>query len=125
MKHKVLCLPHQKIFEVNEETPLLKALLEEDIYIKSSCGGHGSCSDCVVKIIEGKECVNRPSFAEKGLLGNVFFITRERLSCQTKITGNVTIDTSNHDKERDQAKFLQKSANLKKLRKRQREKGKR
>ena len=121
MKHKVLCLPHQKVLEVSEDTPLLQALLKEKIYIKSSCGGHASCSDCVVKIVEGKENINKPSFDEKNLLGNVFFITKERLSCQTKITGDITIDASGHDQERDREKFLQKSANLKKKRQKQRE----
>ena len=111
--HKVTCLPSQEALEVKEDTPLLTALLDKKIYIKSSCGGHASCSDCVIKIVEGKENINSLSFAEERLLGNVFFITKERLSCQTKITGDITIDVGNHDQKRDREKFLQKSANFK------------
>ncbi|MCY4524893.1 MAG: 2Fe-2S iron-sulfur cluster-binding protein [Halobacteriovoraceae bacterium] len=115
--HKITCLPSQKVLEVDEDTPLLKVLIDQKIYVKSSCGGHASCSDCVIKIVKGKECINRPSFAEERLLGNVFFITKERLACQTKVTGEVTIDLSNHDQKRDREKFLQKSSNLQKKKK--------
>jgi hypothetical protein len=38
------------------------------------------------------------TFEELRLLGNVFHITKERLSCQTKIKGDVTIDISAHEK---------------------------
>ena len=116
--HRVTCLPSQKVVEVKEETPLLLALQDQNIYIKSSCGGHASCSDCVIKIIEGKEHINTPSFAEQRILGNVFFITKERLSCQTKINGDITIDVGDHDQKRDQEQFLQKSSNFKKIKKR-------
>ena len=111
--HKVTCLPAKQIVEVDEETPLLTALVNRKIYIKSSCGGHASCSDCVIKIIVGKENINAPSFAEERLLGNVFFITKERLSCQTKISGDITIDVGGHDQNRDHEQFLQKSSNFK------------
>ena len=114
MKHKVTCLPGNNTMEIDEETPLLTALRERNVYVKSSCGGHASCSDCVIKIVEGENNINKPPFAEQSILGNVFFITKERLSCQTKITGPITIDVGAHDQDRDREKFLQKSANFKK-----------
>ena len=100
-KYKVTCLPSEKIIEVDGETPLLEALTDQGLYVKSSCGGHASCSDCAVKIVEGHTHINKPPFAEERLLGNVFFITKERLSCQVKISGDVTVDISAHDRERD------------------------
>lgn len=96
-RHKLTCRPGGKVIEVDEETPLLAAMTDQGIYVKSSCGGHGSCSDCIVKIVEGQGNINKPSFAEERLLGNVFFITKERLACQTKVTGDVIVDTSAHN----------------------------
>jgi len=45
-------------------------------------------------------------------LGNVFHITRQRLSCQTYISGDVTLDVSHHDKERDEAKMQNKTRKM-------------
>ena len=68
----------------------------QGVLIKSACGGVAQCRRCVVKIISGEEKLNRVEFEERQLLGNVFYITRERLSCQLKCHGNITIDISDH-----------------------------
>lgn len=101
-KHEIIVLPYDKKIEVDESETLLEALRNNDLYVKSSCGGHASCSDCIVKIVNGEDSISTPSFEELSLLGNVFHITKERLSCQTKITGPITIDITSHDKAKDQ-----------------------
>jgi hypothetical protein len=68
--------------------------------IKSSCGGMASCGDCVVKIVSGEQFASSPTFAELKLLGNVFHITKERLSCQVKCQGDVTLDLSAHQEQK-------------------------
>lgn len=98
--HKVTLRPTGQVVEVDSDKTLLDSLKDLGLYISSSCGGHASCSDCIVKIIDGEDYVNTPPFPEVQLMGNVFHITKERLSCQTYITGDVTIDISNHDKSR-------------------------
>jgi len=108
-KYKVTIFPQSKIVEVEEDRPLLFELKKEGIYIKSSCGGVASCSDCIIKIRMGAENLNPPSFEESKLLGNVFHLTKERLSCQTKIHGDIEIDISNHDLSTDQNKLKKKS----------------
>jgi hypothetical protein len=45
------------------------------------------------------------TFEELRLLGNVFHITKERLSCQTKLLGDVTLDISAHDKNTSTGKI--------------------
>ena len=40
--------PSGKKLDLGTDKSLLEALVEEGIYIKSSCGGHASCSDCIV-----------------------------------------------------------------------------
>ena len=110
--NKVKIKASGEVFEIDENTSLLEALRQKELYVKSSCGGNGSCSDCIVKIVEGADNLNDPSFAEKQLLGNVFHITKERLSCQTKITGDITIDLSQHSKGADESKRKTKTANM-------------
>lgn len=96
---KVNVLPDNAVYDVKEGQNLLKVLLEQKVRIRSSCGGHGSCSDCVIKITSGKEHLSEITFEEKQLLGNVFFITKERLACQTKISGDIEIDISAHKED--------------------------
>ncbi len=107
-QHEVT-LSNGEVLKVDEETSLLQALREAGIYVKSSCGGVASCSDCLIKITEGADNINSPSFEETQLIGNVFHITKERLSCQTKVTGPVSVDISNHDPKADAKKTLEKN----------------
>ena len=102
--------PSGQTFKVDADTDILNLLRDHDIYIKSSCGGHASCSDCIVKVLEGKENINDPSFEEKKLLGNVFHITKERMACQMKVTGPVKIDISAHDRSADPNRLRNKGA---------------
>ena len=109
MKHKVTLKPSGDIVEIEEGKNLLSALREQDIYVKSSCGGVASCSDCIVKIVSGEDHLTPPPFSELKLLGNVFHITKERLACQTCVTGDVTIDITKHNKASDEEKLRSKT----------------
>jgi len=88
--------PLDKIIKVDSSKSLLEALKEEEVHIKSSCGGFASCSDCIIKVNFGIKNLSGPTFEEKQLLGNVSFITKERLSCQSYVKGNIEIDISKH-----------------------------
>lgn len=110
-------MPSKESFEysagIGSAAPtLLEVLKNNGHYIKSSCGGHASCSDCIVKIQSGEDQITEPTFEEINLLGNVFHITKERLSCQTKCFGDVTVDISMHNKMNDQEQLRQKTANV-------------
>lgn len=110
MSFNVTLSPSEKVIKVDEQTNLLEALRNVGIYIKSSCGGHASCSDCIVKIAEGTDNVAEPTFEEVQLLGNVFHITKERLACQTLCTGDITLDLSHHDESVDKEKLRSKTS---------------
>lgn len=112
--HKVTLKPSGTVVEIEEGKNLLEALRAADTYIKSSCGGHATCTDCIIKIVSGEDNITPPPFEELKLLGNVFHITKERLACQTCITGNVTIDISKHDKATDEARLQNKTSNYSK-----------
>jgi len=111
---KIKVAPENLEFEIDEDTDILSFLRSNDCYVKSSCGGHASCGDCVIKILTGDENLSKAPFEETKLLGNVFHITKERLSCQTKITGDVVIDISSHCKNADEERLLNKTRAMKK-----------
>jgi ferredoxin len=96
--YKVTLWPSGEVLELNGEDTLLTQLKKAGKKIKSSCGGCATCSDCTIVVKSGEMNLSPQTFEELRLLGNVFHITKERLSCQTKITGDVTLDISAHDK---------------------------
>lgn len=112
--HKVTLRPSGNIVEIEEGKNLLEALRSNDVYIKSTCGGVATCSDCIIKIVSGEDYITPPPFEELKLLGNVFHITRERLACQVKLLGDVTIDISKHDKAKDEDRLKNKTSNFSK-----------
>jgi ferredoxin len=59
--------------------------------IDTSCVGKGTCGLCRVKIVAGAEHTNAFTDEERKHLGNVYHITKIRLACRTKPTGDVTI----------------------------------
>jgi ferredoxin len=62
------------------------------IVIQQTCGGVPSCTDCKVVVKEGVEGGFEPAAGpELRLMGNVYFITHERLSCQAKVVGASTV----------------------------------
>ncbi|MGK0367773.1 MAG: ferredoxin [Thermoproteota archaeon] len=82
----------QADFNANSHENLLQCLQEvrpDKPIIKHSCGGFGVCGDCKFKVHSGADLLSPMSIAEKKLLGNVFFITKERLACQCSPTGDI------------------------------------
>ena len=90
MPSKIKILNNDIILEVKEGETLLECLRKNKVNIRSSCGGHATCSDCVIKIADGENRLTKTNFDEKKLLGNVYFITKERLACQTKFLSNTS-----------------------------------
>jgi len=102
--YKCTLWPSGEILDLNSEENLLVQLKKAGKNIKSSCGGCATCSDCMIIVKSGETNLSPQTFEELRLLGNVFHITKERLSCQTKLTGDVTIDISAHEKSATSAK---------------------
>ena len=61
--------------------------------IETACVGKATCGLCRVKIISGAEHLNAFNEDEEKHLGNVYFLTKVRLSCQTRPSGgDVTVE---------------------------------
>lgn len=89
---KIMFQPSGVSIDVQDGTSILDASFQAQVKIPTTCGGKASCRLCIVKILEGDKFISQMGFSEQNLLGNVFFITKERLSCQTKVFGDVVVE---------------------------------
>ena len=80
-------LPFDVTVEVKAGTTILDAAIEAGLPLKTSCGGKGTCGDCVVKVING-EYETAPSAALSAELARENYV----LACLTKVTGDLTAD---------------------------------
>jgi len=60
--------------------------------IETSCVGKGTCGLCRVRILAGAEHLPAFTDEERKHLGNVYHITKVRLSCRCKVTGDVVVE---------------------------------
>ena len=93
---KIIITPGNHEIANDENLSLRDNLIKAGHKVKSPCGGCASCGQCVVVVAAGESNLTEISFEEKQILGNVFHITKERLSCQTRAFGDVTVDISTH-----------------------------
>ncbi|MGE4267843.1 MAG: NADH:ubiquinone reductase (Na(+)-transporting) subunit F [Deferribacterales bacterium] len=80
---------HKKDFQVNSGGKLLNALADNGIFVSSACGGGGACGQCRVTIVEGVGAI-LPT--EKTHINRRQEKEGVRLSCQTAVKQNMTIE---------------------------------
>lgn len=81
-------------FEVESGTILMRSLLDNKVPVASSCNGDGVCSKCRIQIIKGLENLSLPNETEL-FLRDKFNLTKDvRISCQTLVLGDITVDTT-------------------------------
>jgi len=84
MNITVDCADGESVFEVGRR---------HGIAIDTACVGKATCGRCRVKIVAGQEHLPPFSDIERGHLGNVYFLTKIRLSCQSVVRGgDVTVE---------------------------------
>lgn len=91
---KISFVKNKPTIEVATGSNLMTALLEAGVPVASSCNGDGVCAKCKIKIIEGLENLSPENETEKFLKNKESFDKSVRISCQTKVLGNITIDTN-------------------------------
>ncbi len=74
----VECSAGETVFEVGWRA---------EIEIETACVGGGVCGLCRVRIVSGEEHLAPFSETEQKHLGNVYFLTKVRLSCQAVVNG--------------------------------------
>jgi ferredoxin len=94
VKIRFLCEVDGREAEVSAEPgeTLVQAAYRAKVVIQQTCGGSPSCTDCKVIVKEGIELGLEPALGpELRLMGNVYFITKERLACQSIIKNDVCV----------------------------------
>jgi ferredoxin, 2Fe-2S len=84
--------PEPRIVDVPVGTTLFEAGAKLTAGIDTACVGKGTCGLCRVKILAGAEHLNPFTDEERKHLGNVYHITKVRLSCRSILQGDVTIE---------------------------------
>lgn len=74
-----------------EGETVFAAARRQSVPLPTACVGRGTCGLCRVKVLAGEANLPPVSEVEKRHLGNTYFITKLRLSCQLKVTGDVTL----------------------------------
>lgn len=72
-------------------TTILQAAIDHNINLDSFCGGTCSCSTCRVEILSGGKNLSKRKPDEQAVLGPERCKNGDRLSCQTKIQGDVIV----------------------------------
>lgn len=71
---------------------VLEALIGAGIFLRTDCGGKGSCGKCRVKIAAGiTENIAAPDESEIKILGQSDLSDGLRLACKLKISGDITL----------------------------------
>ena len=84
------CLPGDSLFDAGAKVTA---------GIDTACVGKGTCGLCRVKILAGAEHLNPFTDEERKHLGNVYHLTKVRLACRSKLSGDVTIQVVHKKKK--------------------------
>ncbi len=87
---KITFLPDEKHVFVIGNTSVYEAANRAGILLSAPCGGEGRCGKCRVRVLKGS--VSKPSARESSALSPGDIKAGIRLSCQTSITGECSIE---------------------------------
>ena len=71
---------------------VFELLHQDKASVDTACVGKGTCGLCRIKILSGEDNLNPIGPLDEKHLGNVYFLTKIRLACQSMIQGDVTIE---------------------------------
>lgn len=86
--------PGRNPIQVSFGDNLMKALLAASVPVASSCHGDGVCAKCRIQIVDGMSSLSSPNETEVFLKEKFSMPTQMRISCQTQVQGDITIDAS-------------------------------
>ena len=88
----VLFKPSGVSVEVRDGTTVFAAAMAAEVAIPSQCGGRCACALCRVRVLQGADNISPIQWEETEHMGNCFYLTHERLSCQSKVYGDVVVE---------------------------------
>ena len=92
-KPKINFVKPLEAIECSTGSNLMATLNEHEVPVASSCKGDGICGRCRIKVLEGSKNLSEINAREKVLRNTHNLSSNERISCQTFVNGDVTVDT--------------------------------
>ena len=89
---KVRFLPDGPEVEVHDGCTLFDAGAKAGVAIATACVGKGTCGLCRVRVVDGAAALTPYTDEEERHLGNLYHLTKIRLACRTRVTGDVTLE---------------------------------
>lgn len=90
---KISLYPGDEVIEAARKANLLKTLHDNEVPVGNACGGKGLCASCKVTVISGAKNLSKPNDTELQLAERNHLQKDERISCQTRILGDIQITT--------------------------------
>lgn len=83
-------------FEAQPGESVLDVAIRNDIPIQHACGGFCACTTCHVEVKSGDDHLSPMEEDEQERLDRAVEVTlHSRLSCQSKVCGDVTVEIQN------------------------------
>jgi ferredoxin len=80
------------VAEIADGDTLFNAGAKVTAGIDTACVGKGTCGLCRVRVLAGAEHLTPYTDEERKHLGNVYHLTKVRLACRTRASGDVTVE---------------------------------
>ncbi len=100
------------VLDAPSDKPLYFVLHDGDVPVASACGGKAQCGLCRITIVDGWDNLTTPVPVEETHLGNLMHIGHLRLSCQTYLAGDATIEVPIYESKEERQR---RKANARKL----------
>lgn len=84
---KLTFLPSGLTLDVSEGQTVFEVGWKHDAGLASACVGKGTCGLCRIVVVEGEENLSPYNETEEKHLGNLYHLTKRRLSCQCVLKG--------------------------------------
>jgi ferredoxin len=79
--------PAHLTFPCQDGESVFEVARRNGVPIATACAGQATCGLCRVKILAGESFLPPFGPGDRKHLGNVYFITKERLACQARVRG--------------------------------------
>jgi ferredoxin len=90
---RVTFLPAGVTVECSDGENILVIGRRHQIPIETACVGKATCGLCRIRVVSGADSLSPFNKEEEKHLGNVYFLTKVRLACQSVVTGgDVTVE---------------------------------
>ena len=84
---RVTFLPADVTVDGADGETLFEIARRAGVEIETACVGQATCGLCRVRVLSGDEHLTPITDADEKHLGNVYFLTKVRLSCQAELAG--------------------------------------